>query len=165
MVMNQDKGGISHTYAIARRDTPNLQTHGIATFLKFAAMEVAGAMKVPFIQKSTWTAKALLYNRDVKEKDTCHRHLKICCSKHGHCQKPFTGGTQYQGVLTCSFNPHCLTHKDIPLGIQIPLVGQAASHDVKAVIVTGLHRCQTSTVRAVHHFQQCLCTLWCRVHL
>lgn len=54
--MNQDRGCVSHTayiLAIARRNTPNLQTHGSFTLLKFASIEIADAMKVSFIQKLT----------------------------------------------------------------------------------------------------------------
>lgn len=72
---------------------------------------------------------------------------------------------QYQCRLTCSFNSYCLTYKDIPLCIQVPLVGQAASHDIKAVVVAGLHRHQPSAVWAVHHLQQRSRTLRCGVYL
>lgn len=81
---------------------------------------------------------------------------KPAVAQHSHSQR-------YSGEGHS--NTYCLTHKDIPLGIQVPLVGQAASHDVKAVVVAGLHWHQPSAVRAVHHFQQCSRTLRRGVHL
>lgn len=77
----------------------------------------------------------------------------------------FRWGTHYQCRLTGSFNSYCLTHKDIPLSIQVPLVGQAASHDIEAVVVAGLHWHQTPAVWAVHHFQQRPRSLRRGVHL
>lgn len=44
-----------------------------------------------------------------------------------------------------------LTYEEIPFGIQISLVRQAALHYVEAVVVTRFHSGQSSAVRAVQH--------------
>lgn len=43
-----------------------------------------------------------------------------------------------------------LTHEVLPLGVQVCLVGQAALHDVQAVVVAWLHIGHAPAVRAVH---------------
>lgn len=101
--------------------------------------------------------------RGAEGKDTHHRHSAR--AQHSASQKPFRRGTRWQHTFTRRFNLRCLTYKDIPLSVQVPLVGQAASHDIKAVVVTGLHRYQTSAVWAVHHLQQRSRTLRRGVHL
>lgn len=112
-----------------------------------------------------WIAKGVLYSEVWKEKIPITDTWKTCYSSAQPLTMLFRCGTHYQGRLTGSFIPYCLTHKDIPLGIQVPLVGQAASHDVKAVVVAGLHWHQTSAVWAVHHLQQRPRSLRRGVHL
>lgn len=43
-----------------------------------------------------------------------------------------------------------LTHQVLPLSVQVRLVGQAALHDVQAVVVARLHAGHAPAVRAVH---------------
>lgn len=58
-----------------------------------------------------------------------------------------------------------LTYEIVPLKIEVSLVGQTASHDVRAVVVTGLHRHQALAVGTVDHLQQRFRALGCGVHL
>lgn len=47
-----------------------------------------------------------------------------------------------------------LTYEQVPLCVQISLVGQAALHDIEAVVVTGSHGGQASAVGAVQHLHE-----------
>lgn len=47
-----------------------------------------------------------------------------------------------------------LTYEQIPFGVQISLVGQAALHDVEAVVLARSHGGKTSAVRAVQHLHE-----------
>jgi len=42
-----------------------------------------------------------------------------------------------------------LTYKQVPLGVEIGLICQAALHDVEAVVVAWSHRGESSTISAV----------------
>lgn len=58
-----------------------------------------------------------------------------------------------------------LTDVLVPLGIQISLIGQAALHDVKAVVLTGFSCWHALTKGAVHHLGQCSDTRWRAAYL
>ena len=58
-----------------------------------------------------------------------------------------------------------LTYEIVPFEIKIPLVGQTASHDVGAIVVTGFHSHETLAVGAVHHLHQGMGTLGGGIHL
>lgn len=57
------------------------------------------------------------------------------------------------------------TYEVLPLGVQVGLVGQAALHDVGAVVGTGFDGGQASAVGAVNQLHQGLHTLWTQRHL
>lgn len=46
------------------------------------------------------------------------------------------------------------TYEQVPLRVQVGLIGQAALHDVEAVVVAGPHSGESSAVRAVEHLHQ-----------
>lgn len=58
-----------------------------------------------------------------------------------------------------------LTDEVLPLGVQISLVGQAALHDVGAVVGAGFDGGQAATVGAVDHLHQGLRALWAERNL
>ena len=47
-----------------------------------------------------------------------------------------------------------LTYEQVPLRVQVGLIGQAALHDVEAVVVAGPHGGESAAVRAVEHLHQ-----------
>ena len=53
-----------------------------------------------------------------------------------------------------------LTDKVLPLGVQVSLVGQAALHDVGAVVGAGFDGGEAATVGAVNQLHQGLRALW-----
>ncbi len=53
-----------------------------------------------------------------------------------------------------------LTDEEVPLRVQVRLVGQAAPHDVLAVVGAGFEACHSSTVRTVQHFSQGFTATW-----
>lgn len=57
------------------------------------------------------------------------------------------------------FTTSHFTYKVLPLRVQVGLVGQAALHDVGAVVGARFDRSQAATVRAVHQLHQGLYTL------
>lgn len=62
---------------------------------------------------------------------------------------------------------YCLnvTYKVLPLRVQVGLVGQAALHDIGAVVGAGFDRGQAATVRAVNQLHQGLHTFWTQRNL
>ena len=58
-----------------------------------------------------------------------------------------------------------LTYKQIPLGVEISLICQAALHDIEAVVVAWSHRGESPTVRAVQHLHERTDAAWGRAHL
>lgn len=47
-----------------------------------------------------------------------------------------------------------LTYEEIPLSVQVCLVGQTALHDVEAVVVARSHSGQASAIWAVQHLHE-----------
>lgn len=58
-----------------------------------------------------------------------------------------------------------LTDEEVPLGVQVGLVGQAAPHHVAAVVAAGPDGGQPAAVGAVHHLGQGRAAAWEHVHL
>lgn len=58
-----------------------------------------------------------------------------------------------------------LTNEEVPLGVQVGLVGQAAPHHVAAVVAAGPDGGQPAAVGAVHHLGQGRAAAWEHVHL
>lgn len=58
-----------------------------------------------------------------------------------------------------------LTYEALPLWIQVSLVGQAALHDIGAVVGAGFDGGQAATVRAVNQLHQGPQTLWTQRNL
>lgn len=60
------------------------------------------------------------------------------------------------GIKMASLLLYCLniTYEVLPLRVQVGLVGQAALHNVGAVVGAGLDRGQATTVRAVNQLHQ-----------
>lgn len=58
-----------------------------------------------------------------------------------------------------------LTYKVLPLGVQVSLIGQAALHDVGAVVGAGFDGGQAATVGAVNQLHQGLRALGAQRHL
>lgn len=63
----------------------------------------------------------------------------------------------------CTGGP--LTDEEVPLGVQVGLVGQAAPHHVAAVVLAGFKAGQPATVGTVHHLGQGRAAAWNHVHL
>lgn len=58
-----------------------------------------------------------------------------------------------------------LTHQVLPLGVEVCLVGQAALHDVQAVVVARPHAGHAPAVRAVHQLHDGTSALVAEGHL
>lgn len=58
-----------------------------------------------------------------------------------------------------------LTDEEVPLGVQVGLIGQAAPHHVAAVVAAGPDGGQPAAVGAVHHLGQGRAAAWEHVHL
>lgn len=58
-----------------------------------------------------------------------------------------------------------LTDEEVPLGVQVGLVGQAAPHHVAAVVLAGFEARQPAAVGTVHHPGQGRAAAWNHVHL
>lgn len=58
-----------------------------------------------------------------------------------------------------------LTNEEVPLGVQVGLVGQAAPHHVAAVVVAGFEGGQPAAVGTVQHLGQGRAAAWNHVHL
>lgn len=58
-----------------------------------------------------------------------------------------------------------LTDEEVPLGVQVGLVGQAAPHHVAAVALAGLEAGQPAAVGTVHHLGQGRAAAWNHVYL
>lgn len=68
--------------------------------------------------------------------------------------------TEETNCRIASFTSHSLTYKVLPLRVQVCLVGQAALHDVGAVVGAGFDGGQAATVGAEDQLHQGLHTLW-----
>lgn len=71
--------------------------------------------------------------------------------------------TQTAGVVNRTGG--ALTDEEVPLGVQVGLVGQAAPHHVAAVVPAGPDGGQAAAVGAVHHLGQGRAAAWEHVHL
>lgn len=58
-----------------------------------------------------------------------------------------------------------LTDEEVPLGVQVGLVGQAAPHHVAAVVLAGSEAGKSAAVGTVHHPGQGHAASWEYVHL
>lgn len=58
-----------------------------------------------------------------------------------------------------------LTDEEVPLGVQVGLVGQAAPHHIAAIVPAGLEAGQSTAVGTVHHLGQSRAAAWKHVHL
>lgn len=58
-----------------------------------------------------------------------------------------------------------LTDEEVPLGVQVGLIGQAAPHHVAAVVLAGFEARQSAAVGTVHHLGQGRAAAWNHVHL
>lgn len=58
-----------------------------------------------------------------------------------------------------------LTDEEVPLDVQVGLVGQAAPHHVAAVVLAGFQSGQSAAVGTVHHPGQGHAAAWEYVHL